>query len=142
MLFWAFEFGGAIVGAIVGSGFGSIGTGGFIGLLFGGFSYILFFKKAPVSNPPLVNPDVQLVWSSPPGEGFQLEITCVMGTQGYNIASFVADSADESLSLELNVGDSRIRIPLAVLEDAIQAAKKDVHSEAWYDRQPDSEAGI
>jgi hypothetical protein len=96
----------------------------------------------PMNNSSLVNPEIQLVWSSPPGDGFQLEITCVLGSQGYNIASFVADNSDESLSLELNVGESRIRIPIAVLEDAIQAAKKDVHSEAWYDRQSDSGRGI
>jgi hypothetical protein len=96
----------------------------------------------PMNNSSLVNPEIQLVWSSPTGEGFQLEITCVLGKLHYNIASFVADSADESLSIELNVGESRIRIPLALLENAIQAAKKDVHSEAWYGRQRDSENGI
>ena len=45
--FWAFEFGGAIIGAAIGSAFDSIGTGGFIGLLSGGFLYISLFYGGP-----------------------------------------------------------------------------------------------
>jgi hypothetical protein len=45
ILFWIFEFAGAIVGAGIGSLLGSFEIGAFIGLIAGGFSYILLSKS-------------------------------------------------------------------------------------------------
>jgi|JI10StandDraft_1071094.scaffolds.fasta_scaffold522596_1 hypothetical protein len=86
-------------------------------------------------------PKISGVWASPPGEGFQLELACQIAGQTTYFARFLADCQDESVSLELTVQGQPIRIPVDRLEELISAAKKDVHSETWYDNNPPLESG-
>jgi hypothetical protein len=75
-------------------------------------------------------PTISTAWA-----GMQLELSCEISGEKNYFASFVADPADESLVLELTVNGSPVRIAIAQLESLIAVAKKDVNSEAWYDKQ-------
>lgn len=68
-------------------------------------------------------------------EGMRLELSCTLHNREHYLASFVAEELTEDLFLELSVSGEKIRIPVEILEAAIASAKKDVHSESWYDRQ-------
>lgn len=80
-------------------------------------------------------PTISTQWAGMHGEGMQLELSCDISGEKHYFASFVADPANESLALELTVCGRPVRIAVAQLESLIAAAKKDVHSEAWYDKQ-------
>ena len=79
-------------------------------------------------------PKIITTWAGMHGEGMQLELSCEIAGENHYFASFVADPADESLSLELAVHGRSIRISVTQLESFIAAAKRDVHSEEWYDK--------
>jgi len=80
-------------------------------------------------------PTISTTWAGMHGEGMQLELSCEFTGEKRHFASFIADPTDETLSLELTVHGGSIRISVTQLESLIAAAKKDVHSEAWYDKQ-------
>lgn len=83
---------------------------------------------------------INAYWAALVGEGMQLELSCDIAGKRHIFGSFIADEADESLFLDLFIGGEVVRFPLDQLEALIAAAKKDVHSEAWYDRQDNGDA--
>ena len=91
---------------------------------------------------PLVVATAYLQFTSPTGDGFQLEICA--GTEAGDLqpdiptplATILSDNA-ETRWVEFYTTTGPVRIPLAELERAIQVAKADVHGEAWYDRPRD-----
>jgi hypothetical protein len=83
-------------------------------------------------------PTISTTWAGMHGEGMQLELSCESTGEKHHFASFIADPADETIFLELTVHCGSIRISVAQLESLIAVAKKDVHSEAWYDKQSSS----
>lgn len=86
----------------------------------------------------ILRPEPGLVFFDAKNAGLRLEIGADIDGMVRRLATIVADDADESLWFEFPIDDDRCaRIPLAVVEDAIRAAKADVHSEAWYDRLVD-----
>jgi hypothetical protein len=83
-----------------------------------------------------------LQFTSPTGEGFQLEI-CAADKTGalikdasYPLATILADD-QEVRWFEFWTPNGLVRLPLAEIERAIEVAKPDVHGEAWYDRATD-----
>ena len=83
----------------------------------------------------IARPEPQVIWSSPVGDGFQLEISATIDGLLHQLVTIVADDQDESLWAQVSSGDTQVQIPLAVLRDALDAAVGQVHSETWYDKQ-------
>jgi hypothetical protein len=90
----------------------------------------------------VVRPPLQRIWASPVGEGFQLELTATLKGLVHQVVTIVADEKDESLWAQIESGDYLVQIPASVLQDVLNDAVGQVHSEVWYDRQlpPESEA--
>ena len=91
---------------------------------------------------PLVVATAHLQFTSPTGDGFQLEI-CAGNEAGdlhpdirTPLATVLSDNAERRW-VEFYTTSGAVRIPLAELERAIQVAKPDVHGENWYDRPRD-----
>ena len=86
-------------------------------------------------------PPVTLSWLGTVSQGKQLELGATTDTESVILATIIADDADESLWFELYIENQAIQIPLEVISKAIEAAKQDVHSEAWYEKNvyPNSE---
>ena len=82
----------------------------------------------------VIRPELQIAWTSPVGEGFQLEISATINNLVHQLVVIVADE-DESLWAQVSVGDCDVQIPLAVLRDTLSSAIGQVHSESWYDKQ-------
>lgn len=80
--------------------------------------------------------EIKTTWASLHGEGMQLELSCEIAGREHYLASFVADEADETLFLQLTVGGHLVRVSVSQLESLIADAKRDVHSESWYDKNP------
>jgi hypothetical protein len=80
--------------------------------------------------------EIKTTWASLHGEGMQLELSCEVGGHEHCFARFVADELDETLFLQLAVDGQRVRVPVSQLESLIADAKRDVHSESWYDENP------
>jgi hypothetical protein len=80
--------------------------------------------------------EIKTNWASLHGEGMQLELSCEIAGRERCFASFVADEADEALYFELSIDGQLVRIPVSQLESLIADAKRDVHSESWYDKNP------
>lgn len=80
--------------------------------------------------------DIKTTWVGAHGEGMQLELSCEIAGRKQHLASFIADEEDETLYLELVVSGKPIRVPVSQLETLIADAKRDVHSESWYDKNP------
>lgn len=91
---------------------------------------------------PLFAASAFLQFFSPTGEGFQLEICAgdeagkLLGGAPYPIATILADE-HEARWFEFYTPSGKVRLLLAEIERAIEAAKPAVHGEAWYDRRPD-----
>ena len=80
-----------------------------------------------------IRPEAKLQWLSTVDSGRQLELCTEFGGIGHTIASIVADESDESLWFEIEVAQTLVQIPLALLREALASAG-DVHSEAWFER--------
>jgi hypothetical protein len=87
------------------------------------------------------SPTITTTWAGMHGEGMQLELSYEIAGEKHYFASFVADPVDESLSLELVAHGRSVQILVTQLESLIAAAKKDVHSEGWYDKPTPSGNG-
>ena len=79
-----------------------------------------------------IRPPIELLWLSTVNDGRQLEVNTQFGGYSHSLATVIADDADESLWLELYVGDQAVQVPLRVIEEAIEASVDGVHSETWY----------
>jgi len=88
-----------------------------------------------MSSNAAIQPKISMVWAGMHEEGIRLELSCNVHNKDHYFASFVADEITENLFLELFVAGQSIRVPIETFETAIAEAKKDVHSESWYDRQ-------
>ena len=80
--------------------------------------------------------DIKTTWAGMHGEGMQLELSCEVAGKKQHFASFIADEHDETLYLELVVSGQTIRFSVSQLETLIADAKRDVHSESWYVKNP------
>ena len=80
--------------------------------------------------------EIKTTWASLHGKGMQLELSCEIGGREHYFASFIADEVDETLFLQLAVDGQLVSVPVSQLESLIAAAKQDVHSESWYDKNP------
>mgnify|MGYP001181015972 CR=1 FL=1 len=81
----------------------------------------------------IIRPKTELLWISPVGDGFQLEISSHIDNVSYPLARIVADEADESLWFEMYI-DEKVVIPLANIHEVLESAPGNVHSERWYDK--------
>ena len=59
-----------------------------------------------------IRPEVELLWLSTVDQGRQLELSTSFGGLGQTIARVVADEKDESLWVELEVGDSLVQVSI------------------------------
>ena len=80
-----------------------------------------------------IRPKVELLWLSTVGRGRELEVHTEFGGIGHVVATIVADESDESLWVQLDVGQTQIQVPVAVFRNALASAGE-VHSEAWFKR--------
>ena len=78
--------------------------------------------------------ELSTLWASVHEEGMQLELWCTLHGTRQHIGTFLAHERTEELFLELSVAGQLLRVPVRAFEDAIAAAKGEVHSESWYDR--------
>jgi hypothetical protein len=82
---------------------------------------------------------VYLQFSSDTGEGLQLEV-CKANARGDLNAldpspiAVVSADASEKLWFEFNTLKGPVRVPLTEMERALEIAKSEVHSEAWYQK--------
>lgn len=81
-----------------------------------------------------IRPPITLNWLGTVSQGKQLELEATTDTENLILAMIVADEADESLWLELYIDNQAVQIPLETISKAIEAAKQDVRSEAWYEK--------
>lgn len=93
-----------------------------------------------MKEPPVVARTAYLQYTSSAGEGLQLEILAgdpdggILPGHHEAVARIVADD-DEFQWFEVFTSRGAIRIPVSAVEEAIAAARSDVHGEAWYDRE-------
>jgi len=80
-----------------------------------------------------IRPKIELLWLGTVDQGKQLEVNAAFDGVSHSLVTIVADNTDESLWLEVYVGDNAVQIPLDIIKDAISAAPGEVHSESWYD---------
>ena len=80
--------------------------------------------------------EIKATWAALHGEGMKLELSCDISGQEQHFASFVAGEEDETLFFELAVSGQVVQVPVSQLESLIAEAKREVHSESWYDKNP------
>ena len=81
-----------------------------------------------------IRPEVELLWLSTVDQGRQLELSTRFGGLGHTIATVVADEKDESLWVELEVGDSLVQVPIDAFRQLLESALGEVRSETWFQR--------
>jgi hypothetical protein len=81
----------------------------------------------------ILRPDIELLWLGTVDQGRQLEFNTVIEGVSWPLATIVADEQDESLWFEVYVDGRTVQIPLALVQEALDAAPDGVHSEAWYE---------
>jgi hypothetical protein len=93
-----------------------------------------------MNSPAQIIERVYLQFSSDSGEGLQMEICKATARGDLNaldpkpVAWITADH-NEKLWLEFGVGAGKMRLPLTEIERALEIAKSEVHSEAWYQKR-------
>jgi hypothetical protein len=80
-----------------------------------------------------IRPPIELHWPRIGKDGKQLLFSARLASESLPVAAIVADAADESLWLQVHLGDQAVQLPLELVKEAILAAERDVHSEAWVD---------
>ena len=80
-----------------------------------------------------IKPKIEFLWLGTVDEGKQLEINAEVAGQSTSLATIVAEDKDESLWFEIYVDENAVRIPLSTIQEALEAAKTEVHSETWYE---------
>lgn len=81
-----------------------------------------------------IKPEIETIWLGTVDQGKQLEITAVINGLSTPLAAVVAEAPEESLWFEVYVNETAVRMPLETVSEVIQAAKGEVHSEAWYEK--------
>ena len=88
----------------------------------------------------VIRPKIEMLWLSAVNGGMQLEFNTHLNGLSCPLARIVADNNDESLWLELYAENQVVQIPLALVKDAMESARNEVHSESWYDRNPSQDS--
>ena len=78
-------------------------------------------------------PELRTVWASLVDGGMRLEISATIDGIGHQLITILADEQDESLWVQVYVGDTAVQIPASLLRKALDDAVGEVHSETWYD---------
>lgn len=79
-------------------------------------------------------PELRTDWASLVDGGMRLEISATIDGLEHQLVSILADEQDESLWVQVHVGDVDVQIPANLLRQALDDAVGKVHSESWYDR--------
>ena len=79
-------------------------------------------------------PELRTDWASLVDGGMRLEISATIDGLGHQLVTILADEQDESLWVQVYVGEVAVQIPAALLRQALDDAVGEVHSENWYDR--------
>ena len=79
-------------------------------------------------------PELRTDWASLVDGGMRLEISAIVDGLGHQLITILADEQDESLWVQVYVGDVAVQIPAKLLRQALDDAIGEVHSENWYDR--------
>jgi hypothetical protein len=82
----------------------------------------------------IIKPKTEILYLGTVDQGKQLAINFSDSTTSYDVLTILADDKDESLWIELEVGNSLVQIPIEIVERAIKLAREDVHSESWYEK--------
>ena len=88
-----------------------------------------------------IRPKIEILHLSTVSDGRQLELNTRFDGMSHPLATIVAEDADESLWLEMYVGDQPVQIPLELVREALALAEEHVHSETWYEQQGAYESG-
>lgn len=82
-----------------------------------------------------IRPKLEMCWLTTVDKGRQLELNFTDGDEIFAAALIFADDTDESLFVEVEVGERLVQIPAEQLLEALRAAEGQVHSEAWFEKQ-------
>ena len=81
-----------------------------------------------------IRPDVHIDRAAVSYGGMQFWVSALIDDLEHQLIKVVADESDETLWVQLYVGDIAVQIPAAVLRRVLDQATEDVHSENWYER--------
>lgn len=86
-----------------------------------------------------IRPTIQIQSLGTPDKGKQLELVAVDENENpksdicYPIAAILADDSDESLWFEVYTEKGPVQISLSTIQQTIERAFTEVHSESWYE---------
>lgn len=86
-----------------------------------------------------IRPVIQSDWLATVDNGMQLEISTAVKGIRHPLLTIIADDKDESLWVEIGVGETVVQIPFELIQSTLNAAVDQVHSESWYDKNLPSE---
>jgi hypothetical protein len=82
----------------------------------------------------ILRPEIVTQWLGTVSEGKQLELFSEIDGIGHSLVTIVADDSDESLWVEIYIGENIVQIPLELIRNTIESASGEVHSETWYEK--------
>ena len=90
----------------------------------------------------VLRPALSRVWSPDADGGMQLGLWAHVEGRDQTVLTVLADPQDESLWVGVQLGETRLQLPLVVLRQALEAADAEVHSAAWFARQDEGVSEI
>ena len=81
-----------------------------------------------------IRPELRVDWAAVADGGMRLEISAQIDRVGHQLFTVLADEKDESLWVQIYVGDTAVQIPAALLRQVLDKAVDGVHSERCYGR--------
>ena len=82
-----------------------------------------------------IRPEIRLARLSGPDHGNKMELAAEIDGAIWNeLITVVADDRDESLWVQVHVGETLVQMPLQIVQVLLDRAKKEVHSETWFEQ--------
>ena len=81
----------------------------------------------------ILRPETEVQWFGTVDDGKQLELNATFDGKSKILANIVAEDKDVSLWFEFYLEEKIIQIPLERIQELINLAPGEVHSETWYE---------
>ena len=82
-----------------------------------------------------IRPEIRLARLTGPDQGNMMELSAeVDGMIWDQFLTVVVDDKDESLWVQVHVGETLVQMPIKIVQAMLNRARKEVHSETWFEQ--------
>ena len=81
-----------------------------------------------------IRPEIRLARLTGGDHGNMMALSADIDGVVWDLVTVVADDKDESLWVQVYVGETLVQMPIKIVQAMLNRARKEVHSETWFER--------